>query len=79
VTLKYKEGFSRYDRELYETLVSFKDKKKLEWECDEIESYINICYTNKMRHKINETISFVKQEEYNKYNYVKLKNLYEGL
>jgi len=32
-----------------------------------------------MRHKINETISFVKQEEYNKYNYVKLKNLYEGL
>ena len=31
------------------------------------------------RNKINETISFVKQEEYNKYNYVKLKNLYERL
>lgn len=31
------------------------------------------------KNKINETISFVKEEEYNKHNYVKLKNLYEGL
>ena len=54
VTLKYKEGFSRYDRELYEVLISYNDKKTLVWECDEIESYINICYTNSTRHKLNE-------------------------
>jgi hypothetical protein len=54
VTLKYKEGFSRYDKELYEVLVSFKDSKKLVWKCDEIKSYTNLCYSNDMRHMVNE-------------------------
>lgn len=31
------------------------------------------------KNKINETITHVKKEEYNKFNYVRLKNLYENL
>jgi hypothetical protein len=55
VTMEYKPGFARYDTNLYDSLREFLINRTLkDWKCDQIESYRNICYTNKMRKELND-------------------------
>jgi AAA domain len=54
VTVEYKEQYARYSKDLYEPLVKLKSTGELEWACDEVESYVNVCYYNDTRKRINQ-------------------------
>jgi len=51
LTLTYK--FKRYDLPMYERLCDFKTTRVLNWNNPLVPSYINLCWTNNMRHRIN--------------------------
>lgn len=62
------------DKELKNLFEEFKSKT-----LDKLSNISSGKHDELTKNKINETISHVKKEEYNKFNYVRLKNLYESL
>lgn len=62
------------DKELKNLFEEFKSKT-----LDKLSNISSGNHDELTKHKINETITHVKKEEYNKFNYVRLKNLYESL
>ena len=69
-----KDILGKNDDELKDLFEGYKTKT-----LDKLNGLISENHDDLTKGKINETISFVEKEEYNKFNYVKLKNLYEGL
>jgi len=69
-----KDILGKNDDELKDLFEGYKTKT-----LDKLNLLVTENHDDLTKNKINETISFVKKEDYNKFNYVKLKNLYEGL
>jgi AAA domain len=53
IRMKYKPGYARFDQALYQSLCDLMQTKKLDWDCNTVPSYQNICFTNDERHRIN--------------------------
>ncbi len=53
VNAQYKKEFARYDESLYRALLEFKATKLLNWPCDRVKSWRNLCLTNKTRNRVN--------------------------
>jgi len=69
-----KDILGKNDDELKDLFEGYKTKT-----LDKLNLLVTENHDELTKNKINETIYFVEQEDYNKFNYVKLKNLYEGL
>jgi hypothetical protein len=69
-----KDILGKNDDDLKDLFEDYKTKT-----LDKLNSLVTENHDELTKNKINETISFVKKEDYNKFNYVKLKNLFEGL